>query len=149
VPASQAVEVAGGIDTEWSLMFALARSQAMIAVAAVLVCGLAPVGGQAASAAASPGALSGFESRRGPILFKTFWSVILRMVITVSRHASSRMVARGVSDATLRRVLTDGKVVSRSGGVTRIRSGGYEARVNSSTGNVITVIRIGKGGGGR
>ena len=40
-------------------------------------------------------------------------------------------------------------VVGRSGGVTRLRWGAYEARVNSMTGNVITVVRIGSGGGGR
>jgi hypothetical protein len=83
------------------------------------------------------------------MLIRIIWSAILRMVITVSRHASSRMVARGVSETTLKRVLNDGKVVGRSGGVTRIRWGAYEARVNSTTGNVITVVRFSSGGGGR
>jgi hypothetical protein len=71
------------------------------------------------------------------------------MVITISKHATSRMVSRGVSEATLRRVLNHGRVVSRSNGVTRIRWGAYEARVSSRTGNVITVVRVGGGGGGR
>ena len=125
------------------------RTRLTIATTAVVVVSLLSVGGQAAFTPASDAASATVQPMRGPILMKTFWSATLRMAITVSRHASSRMVARGVSDATLKRVLNDGKVVARGGGVTRIRWGAYEARVNSKTGNVITVIRFSSGGGGR
>ena len=126
-----------------------ARVPVAVAVAALLIGGLLPANVQALPASAFTRASLSVEARRGPVLMRTFWSVILRMVITVSRHASSRMVARGVSEGTLKRVLNDGRVVGRSGGVTRLRWGAYEARVNSTTGNVITVVRIGSGGGGR
>jgi hypothetical protein len=53
-----------------------------------------------------------------------------------------------ISEATLKRVLNDGKVIYAANGVKKIRLGNVTAVVNSKTGNVITVYYAGGGGGG-
>ncbi len=79
---------------------------------------------------------------------KFFWSSIMRIFITFSKHAVTQMSARGVSAATVQQILNFGQVISRHNGITSIRSGQITVRVNTNTGNVITVIRS-SGGGGR
>jgi hypothetical protein len=109
----------------------------------------APVAQAAQTSLGTTGALAnGF---RGPIAKANIWSAILRMVISISGHASRRMVERGLSQATLKHIVNEGKVHARHGGVTYIRAVGWEVRVNSKTGNVITVVKVGGGGysGGR
>ena len=96
----------------------------------------------ATAAAAQPVAQ---QSR--PIIIKTFWSAILRLFITISGHASKRMAERNISTATIQRILNEGQVISRHQGVTSVRSGNITVRVNSNTGNVITVIKASGGGG--
>jgi len=56
-----------------------------------------------------------------------------------------------VSPALLQTILNEGRIVGQGGGVIKIRYGQWEARVNTNTGNVITVIRNTSGGssGGR
>lgn len=123
-----------------------------IAAIGVMVGALFPLSAQAAFASPAPTVASTFApAARGPIVVKHFWSAILNLFIKISRHASIQMANRNVSKALLERILNDGRIVGQSGGVTKIRYGSYEARVNTNTGNVITVIRVGGGGygGGR
>jgi len=76
-----------------------------------------------------------------------FWSAILRLFVTLSKHATTQMAQRNISQTMVKNILNEGKVVARSGGVTRVRQGNYEVRVNSTTGNVITVVKVSGGGG--
>ncbi|MFD0791957.1 DUF4258 domain-containing protein [Microbacterium insulae] len=68
--------------------------------------------------------------------------------ITFSKHALQRMSQYRVSEATMKRVLNDGKVIYSANGVKKIRLGNVTAVVNSKTGNVITVYYAGGGGCG-
>ncbi|MCD1571315.1 DUF4258 domain-containing protein [Agromyces mediolanus] len=83
----------------------------------------------------------------GPVKPKLFWSAVLRLFITVSKHAAGQMAQRNVSTTLLKTILNDGKKTTRNG-VAYVRYGNYEARVNASTGNVITVVKLSGGGGG-
>ncbi len=76
-----------------------------------------------------------------------FWSAVLRLVISISSHAAQQMAARNVSHALLKTILNEGKKTTRNG-VAYVRYGNYEARVNATTGVVITVVKLGGGGGG-
>lgn len=83
-----------------------------------------------------------------PKVLPNFWSAILRIFITISRHAAQQMAARNVSNALLKQILNEGRVIAQKNGVTTIRMGQVTVHVSTSTGNVITVIRAGGGGGG-
>lgn len=88
------------------------------------------------------------SARAAAIRVKLFWSSIIRVFITISRHAGQRMAQYRISDALIKNVLNEGKVIYRANGITKVRSGGVTVVVNSKTGNVITVTRAGGGGGG-
>jgi hypothetical protein len=88
------------------------------------------------------------SARAAAIRVKLFWSSIIRAFITISRHAGQRMAQYRISDALIKNVLSEGKVIYRANGITKVRSGGVTVVVNSKTGNVITVTRAGGGGGG-
>jgi hypothetical protein len=53
-----------------------------------------------------------------------------------------------ISQATMKRVLNDGKVIYNANGVKKIRLSNVTVVVNSKTGNVITVYLAGGSGGG-
>ena len=80
-------------------------------------------------------------------MVKMFWSAVLRLFITLSTHATLRMAERNVSHALLRTILNEGRKTVRNG-VAYVRYGSYEARVNATTGKVITVVKLTGGGGG-
>lgn len=129
------------------------RAKRLVAVAAVgaVLGGGVPMLSDAAFASAATSVASEAKASRGPIIVKNFWSAILRVFITVSRHADGRMKQYGMSMPLLKTILNEGKVTGRGGGVTKVKYGQWEARVNTSSGNVITVIRNTSGGssGGR
>lgn len=135
-------------------MFSRKTRITALATACLVVGGLLPLSAQAAQATtlAAPAAVSAAGMTKafgfgGPIARTNIWSAILRMVLSISKHAGQRMAQRGMTQAQLKHVVNEGKVISRSGGVTKIRSGQWEVRVNSKTGNVITVIKHSGGGG--
>ncbi|MDQ0647275.1 hypothetical protein QFZ53_001471 [Microbacterium natoriense] len=133
-------------------MFQKIKKMTAVATVGIVVGGVFPLASQAAYASAAPTAVATeAKMSRGPIMVKQFWSAILRLFITISKHASDRMRQYGISDRLLQQILNEGRVVGQGGGVTKIRFGQWEARVNSSTGNVITVIKNTSGGssGGR
>lgn len=88
------------------------------------------------------------SARAAAIRVKLFWSSIIRVFITISRHAGQRMAQYRISDAVIKNVLNEGRVIYRANGITKVRSGGVTVVVNSKTGNVITVTRASGGGGG-
>lgn len=98
--------------------------------------------------AAAPAPVAASVQTRGPIVVKVFWSSIMRVFITFSNHALRQMGERRISAATVQQILNYGKVISRHNGITSVRSGQITVRVNTRTGNVITVIWS-SGGGGR
>lgn len=82
----------------------------------------------------------------GPI-----WSAIMRAVLTFSRHAVVKATAARLTPATIKNIVNNGRVVNASNGVTRIRRGNIDVLINTSTGNIITIIKRtggGSGGGG-
>lgn len=90
------------------------------------------------------------SARAAAIRVKLFWSSIIRVFITISRHAGQRLAQYRISDAVIKNVLNEGRVTYRANGITKVRSGGVTVVVNSKTGNVITVTRTSGGrGGGR
>lgn len=117
------------------------------ATALALVAALLPLGATA-SASAHVGVRQVSPQIAAPIIVKHFWSGILRLFIPFSKHALQRMSQYRVSEATMKRVLNDGKVIYSANGVKKIRLGNVTAVVNSNTGNVITVYYAGGGGGG-
>lgn len=108
--------------------------------------GAVAVGGTA-NAATVPASTPTSVSAAGPIKVKFFWSAVLRLFITISKHAADAMVQRNVSQTLLKTILNEGKKTTRNG-VAYVRYGNYEARVNATTGNVITVVKLSGGGGG-
>lgn len=109
------------------------------------------VGGAGAVAVAEPSrAAASSVAARGHTassVSKFFWSSVLRLFITISTHASRQMSARNVSHTLLRTILNDDKRTTRNG-VAYVRHGNYEARVNATSGKVITVVKLSGGGGG-
>jgi hypothetical protein len=118
---------------------------------AITAQGLAPI--QVAPVHASTRASLSMESlttttRAAAIRVKLFWSSIIRVFITISRHAGQRMAQYRISDAVVKNVLNEGRVIYRANGITKVRLGRVTVVVNSKTGNVITVTRAGGGAGG-
>lgn len=128
-----------------------AKRVTFTATAIVAIVGLAMVGNVSAADADTPSQRSPVLEARtdsgGPKIYKQFWSSILRLFITFSRHAILRMVQRGVSQATVQRVLNEGKVIYRANGVIKVTRGGVTVTANAKTGTVITVT-VSSGGGG-
>ena len=85
---------------------------------------------------------------RGPIMIKMWWSAVLRIGVSLTRHAVQRMGQRGISSARLQQALNDGKVIRSGGGTKTVMHGDVRVVVNSKTGKIITVTRAGGGGGG-
>lgn len=124
------------------------NSKIAIAVLASMLGGLGAVApGTPAMASVSLVGVYVDKSTGWPPRVKTFWSAVLRIFITISNHASQQMAKRNVSQKLLKEILNEGKKTQRNG-VAYVRHGHYEARVNASTGNVITVVKLTGGGGG-
>lgn len=125
----------------------LKKRIAVLAVASLAGSVGAVAVGLPANATTTSAAVTTTAPAAGPIKVKFFWSAVLRLFITISNHAAQQMVARNVSQTLLKQILNEGTKTTRNG-VAYVRLGNYEARVNASTGNVITVVKLSGGGGG-
>jgi hypothetical protein len=84
-------------------------------------------------------------------MVRAFWSSIFRLFMEFTKHASKQMAARKISEATVKKMLNDGKVINRNAGTATVQLGNTRVIVNTKTGKIITVTKAGGGGyaGGR
>ena len=104
------------------------------------------------AAMATPPAVAA-ESVRQPAPFTAveaaipkFWSSIFKLFMQFTKHASKQATARGISQATVKKVLNEGKVIQRQNGTATTQLGNTRVVVNVKNGNIITVYKAGGGG---